>query len=156
MKINLIISILLLSPFVFGADKTLNTQKQTVAVCDEVIISNVDNAAKDTILSANVRLVKSERGYTVEHNPFGYVKFEGHGNTMALKTGCVFDPNDSIISDVCKEDESKLTMQYHYNGGDEPIATGTYYKDSRVLRLTYEERGFLFYETTSDVLIQCQ
>ncbi|MCH2533127.1 MAG: hypothetical protein MK008_01645 [Bdellovibrionales bacterium] len=153
MKMNLLISIILFTPFVFGNN---NIQKQTVAICDEVISSNVDNAATDTILSAKVKLTMSERGYQVEHSPFGYVKFEGHGNTMALKTGCVFHPYKSIISDVCKEDESVLRMRYQYNGGDEPISTGTYYKDSKVLRLTYEERGVFFYETTSDVLIQCQ
>lgn len=155
MKINLLISVVLFTPFVFGADKSLNIENQTVAICDKVISPNVDNAATDTILSAKVKLIKSEVGYNVVHDPFGYVKFKGHGNTMALKTGCVFEPNKSIISDVCKEDETVLIMKFRYHGGDEPISIGTYYKDYKMLRLTFKEAGLFFYETTSDVLLQC-
>ena len=131
-------------------------QKTTLLICDQMINSNVNNSARDTLLSAgDVTIDKYEDGTILVNSDYEQFRFAGHGSIMALSTGC---SSNATTLKKCVENDKELLMAQEFRGADGELRRGRLNKKNLTLQVVRKKRSSMsfFYKTMTNVILQCR
>ncbi|MBY0412577.1 MAG: hypothetical protein K2Q18_00355 [Bdellovibrionales bacterium] len=134
------------------ANSAFCSEAKTILTCDQLIDSNVNSKAKNTMLSAgSVKILKDSNQYNTAYD-IDLLKFKERGSILSLNTGC---GEKLEFAGPCEETDEAILMEKSFNDEKNTVIKGIFNKKNLQLEIIHETGHETNKIVISDVILGC-